>query len=195
MIILNPLDHKTLHDHEKSLLFSSNDNPSLLLKTFHNEEKQHRLVLLSPHPKETLKRLKSHYVLKKAAGGLVLNRKNELLVIDRLGYLDLPKGHCEKGELRTDTALREVAEECGIKHHSINNVESVITHHVFLKNRDWIWKETHWFKMKTDADEILVPQTSEGIEAAFWMTRKNVIEQLHRFYPSLVSLIEQRFIA
>lgn len=52
------------------------------------------------------------------AGGLVVRRSQsgmEALVIDdRFGYVTLPKGHVETGELLEETALREIAEETGI---------------------------------------------------------------------------------
>jgi hypothetical protein len=49
-----------------------------------------------------------------AAGGLVLNAKNDVLFIFRNGVWDLPKGWLDKGETIENAALREVEEECGI---------------------------------------------------------------------------------
>ena len=54
-----------------------------------------------------------------AAGGLVVNAAGKLLVIERLGVWDLPKGKLESGETAQVAALREIEEECGISNHKI----------------------------------------------------------------------------
>ncbi len=58
-----------------------------------------------------------------SAGGLVLDRLDSSASAALIGRLDrrgrllwsLPKGHVEAGETETDTAVREVAEETGIR--------------------------------------------------------------------------------
>ena len=54
---------------------------------------------------------KQKFKLIKAGGGIVFNENGELLVIDRLGYWDLPKGKKDKGEKMKACAIREVQEE------------------------------------------------------------------------------------
>ena len=50
-----------------------------------------------------------------SAGGVVLNKKNEVLVVNQRGNSwSLPKGHIEDGEDKIQTAKREVYEESGI---------------------------------------------------------------------------------
>ena len=71
-----------------------------------------------------------------AAGGLVSNRRGDLLLINRNGLWDLPKGHREKGESISTTALREVAEETGIDKLELRSLICV-TDHCYL--RDGIW--------------------------------------------------------
>ena len=56
----------------------------------------------------------SKLTLIKAAGGLVYNQENKLLMIFRNGKWDLPKGKLEEGESIENCAIREVEEECGI---------------------------------------------------------------------------------
>ena len=51
------------------------------------------------------------YKIIEAAGGVVFNEKNEILMIYRLKTWDLPKGKIEKGETPADAAFREVCEE------------------------------------------------------------------------------------
>ena len=56
----------------------------------------------------------ANYMLIEAAGGLVYNAKDQLLMIFRNGKWDLPKGKLEVGENIEQCAMREVEEECGI---------------------------------------------------------------------------------
>ena len=50
----------------------------------------------------------------KAAGGLVINKKGQILFIHRKGVWDLPKGKLDSGERLDNTAIRETSEETGI---------------------------------------------------------------------------------
>ena len=50
-----------------------------------------------------------------AAGGLIFNAQQELLMIFRKGFWDLPKGKVDEGESLGDCALREVNEECNYR--------------------------------------------------------------------------------
>ena len=54
-----------------------------------------------------------------AAGGLVTNKHNELLMIFRRAKWDLPKGKLDEGESIEACAVREVEEETGIKNISL----------------------------------------------------------------------------
>ncbi len=50
------------------------------------------------------------------AGGLVFDAAGEVLLIrDRNGYWVFPKGHLEAGESPQEAAVREVAEETGVR--------------------------------------------------------------------------------
>ena len=51
-----------------------------------------------------------------SAGGIVLNRKGQVLVVNQRGRSwSLPKGHIEKGESILEAARREIYEESGVK--------------------------------------------------------------------------------
>jgi 8-oxo-dGTP pyrophosphatase MutT (NUDIX family) len=51
-----------------------------------------------------------------SAGGVVLNRKGQVLVVNQRGRSwSLPKGHIEKGESILGAARREIYEESGVK--------------------------------------------------------------------------------
>lgn len=50
-----------------------------------------------------------------SAGGVVLNEKNQVLVVSQFGTSwSLPKGHVEQGEDLRDAAVREITEESGV---------------------------------------------------------------------------------
>jgi len=51
-----------------------------------------------------------------SAGGVVLNRRGQVLVVNQRGLSwSLPKGHIEKGETILEAARREIYEESGVK--------------------------------------------------------------------------------
>ncbi len=55
------------------------------------------------------------FTLQEAAGGLVQNPAQELLVFYRRGSWDMPKGKIDPGETPEQAAVREVQEETGLK--------------------------------------------------------------------------------
>jgi 8-oxo-dGTP pyrophosphatase MutT (NUDIX family) len=127
-----------------------------------------------------------------AAGGLVFNDKNELLMIFRRGKWDLPKGKLDEGESIEDCALREVTEETGLQNVQLENFLGSTFHEYFntYTNEDVI-KETHWYKMHATADQPLIPQTEEQIEIIEWVAEENIIEKLENSYKNIVEIIEK----
>ena len=97
-----------------------------------------------------------------AAGGRVINDKNEILFIFRNKKWDLPKGKVEKNENISQTAIREVKEETGIKNLMIVKPLDK-TYHIFKRAKKTYLKETYWFEMKSNHDKKFSPQISEGI--------------------------------
>jgi 8-oxo-dGTP pyrophosphatase MutT (NUDIX family) len=144
-------------------------------------------------PDSVFKQFISNFKSVEAAGGVVNNSKNELLVIKRNGFLDLPKGHIKKNESAQHAALREVAEECGISAHFISNDKPISTYHIYQEEDEKIFKETIWFEMKTNNNESLIPQIEEGIEDIFWMSKNEVKQKKDLFYPSLFDLLGGAF--
>ena len=68
-----------------------------------------------------------------AAGGLVWNEKNELLMIFRQGKWDLPKGKLDDGETIEECAVREVVEETGLKEVKLGGFIGITQHEYYDK--------------------------------------------------------------
>jgi 8-oxo-dGTP pyrophosphatase MutT (NUDIX family) len=122
-----------------------------------------------------------------AAGGVVINPKKEVLVIQRLGRWDLPKGKVEKGEKHTHTAVREVNEECGITGQKIIKQLSD-TYHTYYIGSNQVMKHTHWYEMFYSGTEEITPQTEEYITAVKWFPISRIDEILKNTYKSLYDL-------
>ncbi len=125
-----------------------------------------------------------------AAGGLVYNSESKLLMIQRLGHADLPKGKIEIGEGTKEAALREVEEETGVNGLSILE-GPVLTHHIYPRKGKEYLKTTYWYVMKTDFSDELIPQTEEDIEKVYWADKSEMQAGLMLTYPTLYELIQE----
>ena len=123
-----------------------------------------------------------------AAGGKVINNKSEILFIYRNKKWDLPKGKAEKNEIISETALREVEEETGIKNLSIiKPLEK--TYHIFKRGGKNYLKTTYWFEMKSDYNGKFKPQKKEGITRVEWIAVENLSSILPKSYANIRLLI------
>ena len=106
-----------------------------------------------------------------AAGGIVMNPKQEILWIFRRGFWDLPKGKLDPGETIPQCALREVQEETGLTQIHLNELIT-ITYHDYFDNylNTQVTKETHWYKMSIQDLQNGIPQTEEDIEKMEWFS-------------------------
>lgn len=132
---------------------------------------------------------KKKFVHVLAAGGLVLNKNGELLMIYRNNTWDLPKGKVEKNEETKAAALREVEEECGVKGICIDEFAG-FTYHLYDLEGKQFFKTTHWYTMGvSSAQQILKPQLEEGITRVAWMGKEHLDEVFKNTYPNIKWLI------
>jgi len=124
-----------------------------------------------------------------AAGGVVLNFKNEVLFIYRNGFWDLPKGKVEKNEQIDTAAVREVEEECGIVAPVIEK-KLLTTFHTFDTYGENCIKPTHWYLMRYGGTEKLTPQLEEGITKVKWIKRSEVASKLTNTFGSIVDVVK-----
>ena len=130
-----------------------------------------------------------NYMLIEAAGGLVRNDKNQLLMIFRNGKWDLPKGKLEIGENIEQCAIREVEEECGVSGLIITQ-QLQKTYHTYEINGQKILKCTYWFEMNSSFKGNLAPQTKEGISAVVWVDEQDIAEKLENSFGNIIELFK-----
>jgi len=124
-----------------------------------------------------------------AAGGLVFNKEEQILMIFRNGKWDLPKGKLEEGENKKQCAIREVEEECSIV--GLDITEKIIeTYHTYSLKGEKILKRTYWYKMRTDFDGELSPQIEEGITKVSWVSKDKISEKLTNSYGNISDVLK-----
>ena len=172
----------------KFFLLESADINQIVLHFFQN--KLQKAYLYHPDEKEIIKTLKAKIPYSKAGGGLVYNKKNEVLFIFRNGKWDLPKGGMEKGEAIEATAIREVEEETGVSNLVIAD-KLQKTYHIFKRNGVYKLKITQWFEMRTNFEGIPIGQTEEGIEKVAWLNSIEIQAALKNSYENIKLLFEE----
>jgi len=158
-----------------------------LVASFETQTAVQSMLLVSHNVDKTWNTFKQHYKLIDAAGGVVMNDENKLLMIYRLNRWDLPKGKMEKNETPDEAALREVEEECGLHHLTLNKQLSN-TYHTYQLNGKQLLKRTFWFMMTTD-EKVLIPQTEENITEVRWMNKEEVKAASKHTYPGIEALL------
>jgi len=127
------------------------------------------------------------YKTVQAAGGVVINNKNQVLFIFRNGFWDLPKGKVEDEEAISIAAIREVEEECGIKPTLISKL--LVTYHTYDTYGENCIKPTHWYLMQYDGAEELLPQEEEGITNVQWVNQEDIASKMLSTFGSIIDVI------
>lgn len=128
----------------------------------------HNKCYLCENAEHVFKLLVDRFDVIHAGGGFVLNDNEELLMIERRGHWDLPKGKLEQGETLAECAIREVEEECGIAvRHASDSPTAFTTYHIYREGKSAVIKASHWFPMKALSLNS-TPQLEEDITAVHW---------------------------
>lgn len=130
----------------------------------------------------------SNYLLIEAAGGLVYNQHNQLLMIFRNTRWDLPKGKIKKNERPEKAALREIEEECGVRDLIIKN-KLIDTYHTYILHEKHILKKTYWYKINTNYNSNLIPQLNEGITKVCWVNPNEIKDKLRNSFGTIIQLL------
>lgn len=114
-----------------------------------------------------------------SAGGVIIAYKNKssyiLLIKDKKNKWTFPKGLIERGEAREDTAVREVAEEVGIK--KLKLIRKLTPVKYFYKWEGKLrQKYVYYYLFENSATEKLKPQHEEGIMAVKWFSFNKALD-------------------
>jgi 8-oxo-dGTP pyrophosphatase MutT (NUDIX family) len=169
-------------------LLESTDIKKLVINMFNNKIK--KCYLYYPDEKVILKKLKEKIPVQRAGGGLVYNKKGEVLFIFRNGKWDLPKGGKEKREKMKLTAMREVEEETGVNNLIITK-KLQKTYHIFKRNGIYKLKITQWYEMKTNFEGTPIGQLEEGIEKVAWLNPEQIQEAMKNSYENIKLVFEE----
>ena len=147
-------------------------NPDLLFTDNFTEN----ILLLTNDTELAMEQLKTSLKLVLAAGGVVTNEHDEILLIYRRGFWDMAKGKLEKGEQIEACAVREVEEETGVK---IKNADTVVTHtyHAYILKGKRSLKQTSWYNMISyPGQTTLIPQVEEDIQDVRWVKKTDLLQ-------------------
>ena len=170
---------------ENTFLLSSLEIDEILKKL----RKHKKIYLFFPKKKDLVKEFKSKIKTIYASGGIVKNKKSELLFIFRRGKWDLPKGKADKGESKQQTALREVKEETGVKKLVMNKFFST-TFHIVRNNKKYYLKETTWYLMSSNYEGDLIPQIDEGIKSVKWKNLNQVKKIKEKTFKNISIILD-----
>ena len=146
------------------------------------------IAILTPDVETTFRLFAHEFRVIEAAGGVVENEANELLMIWLRNRWDLPKGHIEDGETSSQAALREVMEETGIEATIVGNEPLATTWHAYNTYGDWELKRTQWWQMRA-IDGALRPQHDEGISDVAWCNNEQLASNMNNTYETIKEVV------
>ena len=181
-------------------LFIDELNPHTVKTMIHEMQQPHvhAGIFLHANLDELMHALKKKFTVILAAGGLVKNEDDEILMIFRRGKWDLPKGKLDAGESLEECATREVSEETGLGRITLHNPLSV-TYHAYREGTKYVLKESHWFAMTAEKNATLIPQTNEDIMDIRWIAPSEITQYLAKSFPLIADVLrvarDQKFIS
>ncbi len=191
VFLCNEIDesiHEYLH-HPDAVFIDEISGPAIksLLHEIVKEE-FHAGVIWDKDLEKLKKAFFKNFTAVTAAGGLVENEKGEVLLIFRRGKWDLPKGKLDKGESIEQCAVREVEEETGLKNIELKK-KLTMTYHTYDEFGKHILKDSHWYKMKVNGKQTIVPQTEEDISEIRWVKKKDLKNYFSNTFPSVKDVL------
>jgi 8-oxo-dGTP pyrophosphatase MutT (NUDIX family) len=162
-----------------------------LLRLFSYLTKIKKLYIFHNNLEHIFKEFSSLFGGIQAAGGVVRSKSGKVLVFNRRGKWDLPKGKIDPGETAPVTALREIEEECGLSDLTIGK-EIITTYHTYLLDNKPLLKQTTWFEVAFDGDEeMVVPQVAEDITEIIWLQPGDLSMILGNTWLSVIDVLRE----
>lgn len=165
-----------------------------------NEQKQENQVIIF---NKNIEKLESEFLSQfnciNAAGGVVQNIHDEVLLIFRQGSWDLPKGKVDAGETLDQTAIREVQEETGLLELELGELITILpydnhaTYHSYKYKNEFAMKISYWFRMKYLGSSNPIPQAEEDIEIVKWVKVEDLPNYYNNMYESIIDVLEAVF--
>lgn len=191
VFLCNEID-ETIHEymHHPDAIFIDEITGPAIKSLLHEIAKDefHAGILWNKDLEKLKKAFFKHFIPVTAAGGLVENEKEEVLLIFRRGKWDLPKGKLDKGETIEQCAIREVEEETGLKNIELKK-SLIITYHTYNEFGKHILKDSHWYKMKVKGKQHIVPQTEEDISELKWVKKSELKNYFNNIFPSVKDVL------
>ena len=135
---------------------------------------------------------KNLYSTVHAAGGVVVKPNGQVLFIFRKGKWDLPKGKLDKGESRSEAALREVAEETGVSDLILHS-KICKTRHTYKEGGKRVLKINWWYYMTSDGKQKTKPQKEESIMKAEWIEPGKLLAKNPKMYRSIKEVLRRYY--
>lgn len=158
---------------------------------FKKSEPKIPIVLLAKDAHKEFERLFEDYKRIIAAGGIV-RKGDDFLFIKRFGKWDIPKGKLSKKEDPKIGAIREIEEECGIQNPTISEFICCTYHTYRFKDKPRL-KLTYWYGLDYSGDDILTPQTEEGITKVKWFSKDKIEKIKKNTFVSILEVIDHYF--
>lgn len=142
------------------------------------------ILMISENLDRDVRQFENQFKVVEAAGGWVFDKNGRLLMIQRGGFWDIPKGHLEKNEKIEDCAIREVEEETMVKGLKLGNYLGQ-SNHIYQENGIFCIKKTYWYMMTTTSPDRLTPQLEEGITRVEWVEKNKINSYLDNSWRSI----------
>ena len=183
--VMQPLIH---HD---DTVFIDELNTHTVKAMIHEMQQQqvHAGVFYHKDLDELKKAFWKKFSLVKAAGSVVYNENNEILLIFRRGKWDLPKGKLDKNESIEACAVRETEEETGLTNTKLEKFITT-TYHTYHEGARFKLKETYWYIIRCTGKQELIPQTEEDITEVKWVNPKELDTYMNNIFSSVKDVLE-----
>lgn len=131
----------------------------------------------------------------KSCGAVIYTREDGILkyvlVLEPNGVWGFPKGHVEKGETETDTALREIREETGLQVVLNENFRETENYSFQIKGNPVVQKQVIYFlaeftdqspvAFKPEISDILLADYNTALDTLYFANKKAILKKADAF--------------